>query len=123
MGSVGNKAPQHTYEDIKGTPLIFGTAHIAPDFIDIDGYSNKKTEKGMLGDLAKAVEKYSKVEADNLRDLVKYNEMNQIPPGGGLYILEWEEVPGATRFIESAEGERYETKDAKWYTHIRFGRG
>ena len=40
MGSVGSGNSGHSYEDVKG--LIFGTAHIAPTFIDIDGYSNKK---------------------------------------------------------------------------------
>lgn len=122
MGSVGNKAPEHVFEDIKGTPLIFGTAHIAPDFIDIDGYSNKKTERGLLGDLAKAVAKYDVGEANVLLDMIKFNEIVQIPPvRGASYLLEWEEVPSAIRTSPDNEDEN-EYKPANWYLHIRFAR-
>lgn len=125
MGSVGKTKETHTYEDIKGTPLIFGTAHIAPEFIDIDGYSNKKTIKGALSDLAKALDKYDKNEADGLRTAISNDETEQILPskqdGAGQYILEYEEVPSAARYKEGTEDMEY--KPAKWYVHTRIVRG
>lgn len=131
MGSVGasrneNNSPRITTEEIKGTPLIFGTAMIRSataeqsETVDIDGYSNKKTIAGAIGDLAKAVEKYSKDEADALRDLIKWKELVQIKPGpnyDGGYILEWEEVPGATRINPDTNENEY--KDGRWYLHTR----
>lgn len=121
MGSVGNNTFTIRQEDIKGTPLIFGTAVIRQDTIDIDGYSNKKTLKGALADLAKALDKYDKDEADALRSSIKFNEIDPVNtvPEGGVYILEYEEVPSATRYNENDE---VEYKSAKWYLHTRVGR-
>lgn len=102
-------------EEVKG--LIFGNARITPTFTDIDGYSNKKTEKSMLRELSRAVRRYSKSEASVLEDMVKFNELSQAPYDGGGYILEWEAVPGAGRFDND---DNYESADAKWYVHIRF---
>ena len=114
MGSVG--APSERYEDVKG--LVFGTARITKNFTDTDGYSNKKTVKGMLGELARAVDKYDKGEADYIRTMILSNEMNMAPSTGEQsYILEWEEVPNAGRFNANEE---YESKDANYYVHIRF---
>ena len=130
MGSLGaNKSssrPAIITEEITKTPLIFGTAVIRPatadrsETVDIDGYSNKKTIAGALKDLAKAAEKYSPGEAEVIRDMIKWNEINQVKPGehyDGGYILEWEEVPGATR-INPDTGEN-EYKDGRWYLHTR----
>ena len=126
MGSVGanrNTVNTITYEEITGTPIIYGTAAIRPNSIDIDGYSNKKTLKGALSDLAKALEKYDKGEADALRDSIKFGEIGQVKPiegGGAQYILEYEEVPSAARYNENDE---MEYKEAKWYVHTRIIRG
>lgn len=124
MGSIGANQGNNTTstnrreEAVKG--LIFGTAIITDNYVDIDGYSNKKSEAAMLRELAKVVRPYSEAEADNLNDIVRFNEMNQIPYDGGSYILEWEPVNGsAGRFNENEE---YEQKDANWYVHIRFGK-
>ena len=125
MGSLGanRNTVNRREEDIKGTPLIFGTAVITDTYIDIDGYSNKKTEAGALSDLAKALDKYDKGEADALRSVIGTDEMVQIKParedGPGQYILEWEEVPSAGRFDADDE---YKTKPAKWYLHTRIVR-
>ena len=104
--------------------LVFGTAHITDNFIDIDGYSNKATIKGALGDLARALDKYDKGEADAVRDTIKFDEVAQAKynkeDGPDQYILEWEEVPNAGRFNADDE---YETKPAKWYIHTRILRG
>lgn len=138
MGSIGVKS-NISYEPIKNTPLIFGIAGIRKDTIDIDGYSNKKTEKGALSDLAKAIEKYDKGEADYIRDMISSNEISMVKPdrsiGGSQYLLDWEEVPGASRLVD-ANGvdtilsnrndtdENYTTeyKDANYYVHVRFFR-
>ena len=119
MGSVGNqKTTSESNETVKG--LIFGNARIIDTFIDIDGYSNKKTEKGMLNELAKAIEKYDKGEADAVRDMIKFNEINQVPPSrDSQYLLEWEEVSAAYDYKTEDE---YDIKPAKWYVHIRFYR-
>lgn len=41
------------------------------DTITIDGYTSNKTEKGIIKDVARAVEKYDKAEADLLRSFLK----------------------------------------------------
>lgn len=124
MGSIGTSRYTVTEEQIKGTPLIFGTAMIRPDSIDIDGYSNKKTIKGALEDLAKALDKYDENEADGLRTAISANEIEQIHAirgeGSAQYILEYEEVPLASRYNENEE---MEYKPAKWYLHTRIVKG
>lgn len=118
MGSIGTaKSPSVSYENIRNTPLIFATAAIRNDTIDIDGYSNKKTLKGALSDLAKALDKYNQVEADGLRDSIKNNEITQVNIGGTNYILEYEEVPTASQLNERTGEMEY--KPAKWYVHTR----
>lgn len=124
MGSVGKtpSTPSITEEQIKGTPLVFATAMIREDSVDIDGYSNKKTLKGALSDLAKAIEKYNKGEADALRSSIKFNEIEQVNtvPEGGVYILEYEEVPSASQYNE--ETDEMEYAEGRWYVHTRFGK-
>ena len=123
MGSTGKAGRGGSLvreEEIKGTPLIFGEARVFKDFVDIDGYSNKATLKGALGDLAKAIAKYDEGEAKALRDSIKFNEIDQVKPtadgGPGQYILEYEEVPSASRYIND---EDIEYKEGKWYLHTR----
>lgn len=117
MGSTGKS--QMITEPVKG--LIFGTANIRKGSIDIDGYSNKKTIAGALKELAKAVDKYYKGEGDYIRDMVKFNEISMSLPdksaGVDQYIIEWEEVPSASRYNDNNE---VEYKDARWYLHVRF---
>ena len=134
MGSVGTQEDTNHYEAIKGTPLIFGMANVRKEFIDIDGYSNKKTIAGALSDLAKALDKYDKGEADALRYVIKNKEITQILPdrniGGAQYLLDWEEVPSASRYVDSKgidsllsdeddSTHTIEYKDARWYVHTR----
>ena len=124
--------PVGKIEPVSG--LTFGTAHVTDNYVDIDGYSNRKSEKALLNELAKAVEKYDKAEADNLRSAVKFNEITQYPASADSdYILEWEKVPGASRNVD-ADGvdvllsERDDAFDnstteeapANYYVHIRF---
>lgn len=113
---VKKQQEKHTYEDIK-KGLIFGTAHKAPNWIDIDGYSNAKTEEGALRDLAKAVEQYDEGEANAIRSMIKNNEVVQFPATKDSdYILEWEDVPAATKYNDNGDPEY---KDARYYMHTR----
>ena len=122
-----------TFEPVSG--LTFGTAHITDNYVDIDGYSNRKSEKALLNQLAKAVEPYSKSEAENLRNSVKFNEIVQYPgnQGNNEYILEWENVPGASRNVDADgvdvllsnredtyENSSTEEAPANYYVHVRF---
>lgn len=111
-------------ESVKG--LIFGLANVREDYIDIDGYSNKKTLKGALSDLARAIEKYSKVEADGLRSCIKSNEISEIHYDSSCgfpqqYILEYEDVPCASTIVGDIDNDDFEVeyKDANWYLHTR----
>lgn len=100
--------------------LIFGVAKITASFVDIDGYSKAKTIKGLLSNLAKAVENYSKYDAIVLRDNINFNEIVQYPArkeeGPAQYILEWEEVSNASRINDQGN---LEQKNANYYIHIR----
>ena len=132
------KSSQSTayYESIKGTPLIFAMARITPTYITIDGYSNKSTIKGALKDLAKAVAKYSQSESDAILDMINFDEICQYPANNNDgYVLEWEEVPSASRHVDadgvdtllSNRDDTYENfdveyKPAKWYLMIRIVR-
>ena len=58
--------------------LAYVGAIVREDTITIDGYTSNKTIRGIIRDVARAVEKYSKVEADALRDCLsdKIDEYN-----------------------------------------------
>lgn len=126
------KLNQHNSAEYRKVPeLTFGIAKITDNYIDIDGYSNKATEKGMLSDMAKAVEKYDYGEANAIRDMIKFNEITQThasSDAGLQYICEWEEVPSAARYVDEdgkdaslsgKEGVEIETKPGKFYCHVR----
>ena len=132
MGSTGTKKEEYRIrtEEITGTPLIFADAVIRPataensEMVDIDGYSNKKTLNGAIRDLAKAVAKYNKIEANALLDMIKTGELQQYTPDMYTdksnigYLLDWEEVGSATRLNE--ETDEVEYADGRWYLHVRF---
>jgi len=116
-----SKGTTRKEEDIPSNILVFGTAIITDKFVDIDGYSNKPTLKGALSDLAKALGKYDKGEADALRASVKAGEAEQYnnpsdSNNGVQYILEYQPVDSAGRFNDEDE---YKTEPAKWYVHTR----
>ena len=90
----------------------------------IDGYSKAKTERGALQDLARTVAKYSPAEAEGITDMIKYNEVTQIPASRwdaenkiDAYIIEWERVGCASK--SNAKDESV-TTEANWYLHIAF---
>ena len=99
--------------------LTQGTVRISDNYIDIDGYSKKKSEKALLNELAKVVEKYDKAEADNLKNAVKFNEITQYPASADSdYILEWEEETNDAGHFD--ENGNYVVDPANYYVHIRF---
>ena len=129
----GKSKKKDIYKKMSG--LTFGMLRETDDFYDVDGYSNKKTEKAMLNQLANAIEKIDKSEAENIRDSVKWNEIVQYKGKDakpGEYILEWEDVPSASRYVD-ADGvdsllSKRDDKDdnfdiesapANYYVHIR----
>lgn len=81
--------------------------------ITIDGYTSNKTIKGIIRDVARAVEKYSKVEADALRDcssdkIDEYNNPFLDPKhSDGGYFFQVEETPCATRYNEETDEVEY----------------
>lgn len=94
--------------------------------IHIDGYSKAKTEKGALKDLARTIRQYNETEADCILDMIKFNEVSQSLPSQedtknrlDAYILEWEEVECASRYVDE-ELTEIEYADASWYLHIAF---
>jgi len=100
--------------------MIFAGVRETTQFTIIDGYSNNKTVNGALKDLTKEVEKYSKIEAEALRDMIKDKSISNIlniDNGNDCYYVECIEVSQAARIINDEENEY---KDANFYTMIRF---
>lgn len=81
--------------------------------ITLDGYTSNKTEKGIIRDVARAVEKYSKEESDLLFDVAKnYNPEINSPflksnESSGGYFFEYEKVCGASHFQSETGGMVY----------------
>ena len=86
--------------------------------IIIDGYSNAKTVKGAIKDLAKEVSKYSILESNGLIDNMEetINTLN-IKYDDCDYVVECESVSCATTYIDD---ETNEYKEANFYLHISF---
>lgn len=83
------------------------------DTITIDGYTSAKTERGIIADVARAVEKYDKGEAEGLRSclangLDKYNHpFVKSENSDGGYFFEYEEVSCASCWNEEKEEMEY----------------
>ena len=79
--------------------------------IIIDGYTSNKTERGVVKDVARAIEKYNKDEADCLLDMLKMgiDEYNNpfVKNNGDGYCFEYEEVPCATMYNEETDEVEY----------------
>jgi len=100
--------------------MIFAGVRETTQLTIIDGYSNNKTVNGALKDLAKEVEKYSKIEAEALKDMIKDKSISNIlniDNGNDCYYIECIEVSQAARMINDEENEY---KDANFYIMIRF---
>lgn len=93
--------------------LAYVGAIVREDTITIDGYTSNKTIKGIIRDVARAVEKYSKVEVDSLRDCLsdKIDEYNNpfLDPkySDGGYFFQVEETPCATSYNEETDEMEY----------------
>lgn len=93
--------------------LAYVDAIIRKNAITIDGYTSNKTEHGIVSDVAKAIEKYDKGEADFLREILKIGIDEYNNPfvknnyDGDSYCFEYEEVPCATRYNEKTDEMEY----------------
>lgn len=81
--------------------------------ITIDGYTSNKTERGIIKDVARAIEKYDKEEAKALLSFLEYgiDEYNtpffKAENSDGDYFFEYEEVHCATRYNEETDEVEY----------------
>lgn len=80
--------------------------------ITIDGYTSNKTERGVIKDVARAIEKYDKGEADFLLEMLKMGIDECNNPfvknvDGNSYCFEYEEVPCATMYNEETDEVEY----------------
>ena len=81
--------------------------------ITIDGYTSNKTERGIIKDVARLIEKYDKAEANALLELLKYGIDECNTPfvkniyGKDSYCFEYEEVPCATKYNEETDEVEY----------------
>jgi hypothetical protein len=89
--------------------------------INLDGYSDRKTLRGALRDLAREVAKIDKSEADSITcyldetvEMVKGGMVNE----SGAYYLEAQEVESACKWNEDTDEMEY--ADGHWYLYIRF---
>lgn len=99
--------------------------------INLDGYSDRKTLRGALKDLAREVAKIDKGEADAITNYMD-DTLTMVRDGmvnePGCYYIEAQEVPGASRykFLDGDENNfdedniEIEYADACWYLYIRF---
>ena len=99
--------------------------------INLDGYSDRKTLRGALKDLAREVAKIDKGEADSITcyldetvEMVQNGMINE----RGAYYLEAQEVPSASRY-KFLDGDKdnfdddnveIEYAEGYWYLYIRF---
>lgn len=93
--------------------LAYVDAIIRENSITIDGYTSAKTEKGIIRDVARAVAKYNKEEAECLIKTAKeYNPdyNNPFVPqcyDSESYFFIYEEVPCASCWNEEKEEMKY----------------
>lgn len=99
--------------------------------INLDGYSDRKTLRGALKDLAREVAKIDKGEAEAITyDLDATVEMvlNGMTNEPGAYYIEAQEVPSASRYVfldgdknnYAEENIDIEYANGNWYLYIRF---
>ena len=99
--------------------------------VNLDGYSNCKTLRGALKDLAREVAKIDKGEAeaityalDETLEMVRAGMTNE----PGAYYIEAQEVPSASRFVfldgdkdnYDEDNVEIEYAEGNWYLYIRF---
>lgn len=81
--------------------------------ITIDGYTSNKTERGVIKDVARAIEKYDKEEAKSLLETLKMGIDEYNNPflknnyDCDSYCFEYEEVPCATNYNDKTDEVEY----------------
>lgn len=107
--------------------LAYVDAIVREDTITVDGYTSNKTERGIIKDVARAIEKYDQGESNFLLEMLKmgideYNDpfVKAVNSGGG-YFFEYEEVPCATRYNEETDEVEYKEGYHNYFC-IRFVR-
>lgn len=75
------------------------------NMVNIDGYSERKTLKGALSDLAKTVTKYSVSEAEGIQ-YIDENTISEMKNVAGEYYIIVEDIAGS--------------ENGNWYMYIRF---
>lgn len=93
--------------------LVYVEAIERENTITIDGYTSNKTERGIIKDVSRVIEKYDKEEAKALLSFLEceIDEYNtpfvKATNSDGGYFFEYEEVPCATRYNEDADEVEY----------------
>lgn len=107
--------------------LAYVGAIVREDTITVDGYTTNKTERGIIKDAARAIEKYDKEEAKALLSFLecridKYNTpFVKATHSDGGYFFEYEEVSCATRYNEETDEVEYKEGYHNYFC-IRFVR-
>lgn len=101
--------------------MKFAEVSIRHGMVNLDGYSDRKTLRGALKDLAREVAKIDKGEAEAITNYM--DENIQIVKDGmtnepGAWYIEAEEVDSACRFNEDTDEMEY--AEGNWYLYIRF---
>ena len=87
--------------------------------VNMDGYTTSKNFEKAVLDVAKAVAKVDKGEADNLKMYINYGDSPLVKNiEYDAYCFEMEEVPCASKIDEKTD--EVITSDGAWYFHIRF---
>lgn len=93
--------------------LAFVEAIVREETITIDGYTSNKTMKGIIKDVARALEKYDMGEAEEMHTMSKEfdiefnNPFLEASASDGGYFFEYEEVPCASSWNEEKEEMEY----------------
>lgn len=107
--------------------LAYVDAIVREDTITVDGYTSNKTERGIIKDVARAIEKYDQGESNFLLEMLKmgideYNDpFVKAANSSGGYFFEYEEVPCATRYNEETDEVEYKEGYHNYFC-IRFVR-
>lgn len=99
--------------------LIFGLTRIdeARGIAWIDGYSNARTLKQAVKQLAKAVEAVCPTEAKGIEDMAECGEISRFHDVDCIYAFDYDEVPGACNDVEynGVYGSRHNGRTLKDY--------
>lgn len=107
--------------------LAYVDAVVRENTITVDGYTTNKTERGIIKDAARAIEKYDKEEAKALLSFLEcgIDEYNtpfaKATNSDGGYFFEYEEVPCATKYNEKTDEAEYKEGYHNYFC-IRFVR-